>query len=203
MAEEFGVSRVPLREALNVLADQGLLLHKPNQGYFVAKRPPNEQAQLRRMLHMFEDELLQSIEWPDTSELVALQKLNDQMKKCATAPDWTPLVALNREFHLRIFSLSPYRLIVGEVQRLWSMAEPFIATKMSLPEARVQTVAEHARVLDALRKRDRALCLAQMAAHRASTSSGLPPELPGGKAVDLTIKQPKGRALADRSFESS
>ncbi len=203
MAEEFGVSRVPLREALNVLADQGLLLHRPNQGYFVAKRAPNEQAQVRRMLHLLEDELVQSIEWPSAGEFAALQKLNDQMKKCATALDWTPLVALNREFHLRIFSLSPYRLIVGEVQRLWSMAEPFIMTKMSLPEARVKTVAEHAQILEALRKHDHALCLSQMAAHRASTSSGLPPELPGGKAVDLTLKAPAARSSADRSFESS
>ena len=38
IAEQLGVGRAPLREALNVLAKQGPLVHRPNQGYFVAKR---------------------------------------------------------------------------------------------------------------------------------------------------------------------
>jgi len=42
-----------------VLAHQGLLLHRPHQGYFVAKRAPSELAQIRRMLQLLEDELLQ------------------------------------------------------------------------------------------------------------------------------------------------
>jgi DNA-binding GntR family transcriptional regulator len=185
MAEELGVSRVPLREALNVLADQGLLLHRPNQGYFVAKRAPNEQAEIRRMLQLLENELLVSLAWPDAKELARLVKLNQQMKEAARSTDWTPLVTLNREFHLRIFSLSPYSLILGEVQRLWSLADPFIATKMSLAEARLRTVQEHERIIAALRSRDTDGCLAEMEAHRLSTSSGLPPELPGGRAVNL------------------
>jgi DNA-binding GntR family transcriptional regulator len=185
MAEELGVSRVPLREALNVLADQGLLLHRPNQGYFVAKRSPNEQAEIRRMLQLLEDELVTSIAWPDAKELARLVKLNQLMKEAASSVDWTPLVELNREFHLRIFSLSTYGLILGEVQRLWSLADPFIATKMSLADARMRTVAEHDRILEALRCQDMAMCLAEMEAHRLSTSSGLPPELPGGKAMNL------------------
>lgn len=185
MAEELGVSRVPLREALNVLADQGMLLHRPNQGYFVAKRAPNEQAQIRRMLQLLENELLSSIVWPDARELAHLTKLNEQMKAAARSTDWTPLVPLNREFHLRIFSLSPYSLVLGEVQRLWGLADPFIATKMSLPDARARTVQEHDRIVEALHRQDMALCLAEMDAHRLSTSSGLPPELPGGKALDL------------------
>src|ERR1700752_2459979 len=65
MAEELGVSRVPLREALNVLADQGLLLHRPNSAYFVAKRAPNELDQISRILQLQDNELLESIAWPD------------------------------------------------------------------------------------------------------------------------------------------
>ena len=174
MAEELGVSRVPLREALNVLADQGLLVHRPNSGYFVAKRAPNELAQIRRVLQLLENELLGSIEWPDDGTLRTLRELNGQMRSVATEEDWTPLVRLNREFHLVIYSLSPSRLILEEVKRLWSLADIFIATKMSELDARMRTVDEHDRIIESLRQRDHGICLEVMEEHRASTSSGLP-----------------------------
>src|SRR5882724_592034 len=150
MAEELGVSRVPLREALNLLADQGLLLHRPNSGYFVAKRAPNELAQIRRILQLLENELLGSISWPDDACVASLKALNAEMRSCAEAADWTPLVRLNREFHLRIYSLSPHRIILEEVKRLWGLADTFIATKMSAIEARRRTVDEHDRIVESL-----------------------------------------------------
>ena len=39
------------------------------------------------------------------------------MRVCALATDWTPLLRLNREFHHRMFALSPYRLIESLAQR--------------------------------------------------------------------------------------
>lgn len=174
MAEELGVSRVPLREALNVLADQGLLLHRPNSGYFVAKRAPNELAQVRRILQLLETELLVSIEWPDAACLQQLRALNEEMRTCATQEDWTPLVRLNRQFHLAIYSLSPYKLILEEVKRLWTLADTFIATKMTDLQARVRTVQEHDQLVECLAARDMPACLDLMELHRRSTSSGLP-----------------------------
>ena len=54
---------------------------------------------------------------------------------------------------------------------------PFIALRMAAPDARARTVEEHDEIIRALEKRDRKLCMAAMEAHRASTSTGLPPEL--------------------------
>jgi DNA-binding GntR family transcriptional regulator len=175
MAEELGVSRVPLREALNLLADQGLLLHRPNSGYFVAKRAPNELAQISRILQLLENELLGSIAWPDDDRIATLKELNEQMRAVATAADWTPLVRLNREFHLQIYSLSPYRIILEEVKRLWTQADAFIATKMSEMSARLRTVDEHDRLIECLIRRDHDVCLQALELHHASTASGLAP----------------------------
>lgn len=176
MAQDMGVSRVPLREALNVLADQGLLLHRPNSGYFVAKRAPNELAQILRILELLEIELLGSIAWPDAACIKALKQLNAQMRASARSPDWTPLVQLNREFHLRIYALSPYRIIYEELKRIWSLADIFIAAKMADRQARLRTVKEHDQLIKSLLLRDYTHCLGVMEAHRASTASGLAPE---------------------------
>ncbi len=178
MAEELGVSRVPLREALNVLADQGLLIHRPNSGYFVAKRAQNELAQISRMLQLLEDELVASIAWPDDEYIARMVSLNADMRAAATSADWTPMIVLNREFHHLMFALSPYRLIFEEVTRLWPLADTFISTTMSARDARLRTVDEHDRIIESLRRQDPAHCLAVMQEHRASTASGLGLTLP-------------------------
>jgi DNA-binding GntR family transcriptional regulator len=182
MAEELGVSRMPLREALNVLAEQGLLMHRPNAGYFVAKRAPNELAQIRRILQLLENELLSSIEWPDAACIAELRELNRQMRVAASAEDWTPLVRLNREFHLKMFSLSPSKLILAEVKRLWALADLFITTKMADSQARLRTVEEHERLIDCLARQDMAQCLEMMELHRASTSKGLPTDIEAARS---------------------
>ena len=174
MADELGVSRMPLREALNVLAEQGLLMHRANAGYFVAKRAPNELAQIRRILQLLENELFGSIEWPDQECLAELRGLNEQMRACANAEDWSPLVRLNREFHLAIFSLSPHKLILAEVGRLWALADLFISTKMADSQARLRTVDEHELLIKCLASRERNKCIETMELHRLSTAAGLP-----------------------------
>lgn len=185
MADGLGVSRMPLREALNVLAEQGLLMHRPNAGYFVAKRAPNELAQIRRILELLENELLVSIEWPDPDYLLQLRDLNRRMRECATSDHWSPLITLNREFHLKVYSLSPSKLILGEVSRLWGLADLFIATKMADSQARRRTVEEHEQIIEGLASRDMASCLAAMGMHRASTSQGLPPDIASARVRNL------------------
>ena len=182
MAEQLSVSRVPLREALNVLADQGLLFHRLHQGYFVTKRAPGEYAQILRMLHLLENELMVTIRWPDEADSDALRQLNEHMRAAVKATDVRQLIQLNRQFHFRIFSLSPNTLIVEEVRRLWSMAEPLMWSKYDHADSRERTLVEHDRLIVALAARDRSRCVSEMVHHRYSQESGVPTELSGAGA---------------------
>jgi len=179
MALKLAVSRVPLREALNVLADQGLLYHRPHQGYFVTKRDPGQFAQIRRMLHLLENELMATIAWPGPEDLQRLNNLNAQMQRCVDAADTQQLIELNQQFHFAIFGLSPNRLIMDEVARLWALIEPGMWDKFDTQAQRLQTLMEHERLIQALTEQDRAACVAQMEQHRYSPEDGMPIELPG------------------------
>ncbi len=175
MAEEFGVSRVPLREALTILADQGMLDHHLNRGYFVAKRVPEELHQLYRMLSLLEDELLEAMDWPTKDEITQLKLLNRKMADLAEGTNWADMISLNHQFHIRIFSLSRYKLIFREVERLWTMNDVYIAGKLALPEARLRTVQEHDEILSALARKDQNALKRSFESHRSNATSGHAP----------------------------
>jgi DNA-binding GntR family transcriptional regulator len=170
MAEQLGISRVPLREALGILADLGLLDHKPNQGFFVVKRARNEVLQIRRMLFLLENELMHSITTMPPEVVDGIEKLHTEMEACAADEDWAPFVLKNREFHFRIFDLSPHRMIFGEVQRLWHLADPHISLKLSTVEERQRAVREHGELLRTLRGGDIAAAGEIMNAHRGPSA---------------------------------
>lgn len=173
MAEMLSVSRVPLREALNVLASEGLLQHRLNAGYFVPKRTPAEVRQLVRMVSLLEDELLLTMEWPNADLLQDLRGLNASMREATEQRNWPQLAHLNRDFHFRVFDLSNERLILAEVQRLWMLASSVNILKLADLESARRTLVEHDAIIDALKKRNRDLCLKRMSEHRLSTHSVL------------------------------
>ena len=95
------------------------------------------------------------------------------------ADDTQQLIELNQQFHFAIFGLSPNRLIMDEVARLWALIEPGMWDKFDTHAQRQQTLLEHERLIQALTEQDRAACVAQMDQHRYSPEDGMPLELPG------------------------
>jgi DNA-binding GntR family transcriptional regulator len=166
LAEALGVSRVPVREALHALAEQRVLVHFKHRGFFVAKRSPEELAQLVRLLELIEDEVVAAVQWPEPETLAELRRLNQRMLEIADDLDTAETFSLNREFHFIIFRLARLTIMVDELERIWRLAQPYIVAEMVTADARRRRVDEHRQIIDRLEAQDRDGVVAAMRSHR-------------------------------------
>lgn len=160
LADRFSTSRVPVREALNLLAAKGSLSHDPNRGFFVAPLSSDEARQLYRLRHLLEVELLATIEWPNKNQLTTLQALFKQLELLLSNDARQEWAQKQREFHLAVFGLSPNKLILREVIRLWMLTDRYrsllLMTLRPKGNTKMPLGSEEERMLlDALAKKDR------------------------------------------------
>jgi len=159
-AERVGVSRVPVREALNSLALAGVLTHDPHRGFFLTKYSQAELAQLYFVRGVIEAEVARSIEWPSAKELRVLRKSCGVMQDAAIAGDAPRWLEAHEEFHSTLIYLSPLKVLVEEAERLWIRTESFrsMRTHSAMAERHSENLS-HNEIIDALEKRDRDLLI--------------------------------------------
>jgi DNA-binding GntR family transcriptional regulator len=155
LAARFGMSKVPIREALKLLAAEGLLRHDRNRGYFVAHLRLEEAMQFYKLRRWLESELLATARWPTETEIRDFQKRFDQLdelERLKKRAAWTDLLG---KLRYDILDLSPQKLLLREATRLWTLTDRYRAL---LPR---EVGASFERFLiDAMAMRDRNALLA-------------------------------------------
>ena len=172
MAEQLGVSRLPIREALRQLTAEGLVAHTPNVGYVVARLDQDEIEQIYLMRAALEPEVLRSL--PRLAG-TAMREVSDAAARVRSAAERGDLLEMrleNRTFHFAMFDRPPLQLVVSELRRLWTLAMPYHAVYLYDPEARARVLAEHDAMVDALTDGDNDRVVALMAQHRQGGESG-------------------------------
>ncbi|SCE84144.1 transcriptional regulator, GntR family [Micromonospora carbonacea] len=154
VAERLGASRLPVREALRMLAAEGLTELEPNKGARVPRLGPHELDVVYRMRERLEPlALAESLPRLDDADLAELTAVQDAIERHT---DVTEFLRLDRQFHLLTYSRCDTEPLAGVVVRLWNSTQYYRRTYMTLSgESRRWVVnAEHQLLLDAVRRRD-------------------------------------------------
>lgn len=123
LAEQLGMSRTPIREAIVVLQSQGLVVVERNRGATVANPTPEQ------LLALYEVRLL--LEPPaaalaarraEPADIEVLRELWEQMERCET---WE-FYRLNREFHLKTYEIAQQPVLYEHIRALRYRSDPYV-----------------------------------------------------------------------------
>jgi DNA-binding GntR family transcriptional regulator len=154
VAERFGASRLPVREALRMLEAEGLTEHEPNKGARVPRLSMHELDVIYRMRERLEPvALAESLPRLEEAELDRLADLQQQIEHNA---DLDRFLELDRAFHLGTYSGCDIDPLNAIVIRLWNSTQHYRRAYVALGgQNRMWVVnSEHRLLLDALVRRD-------------------------------------------------
>jgi DNA-binding GntR family transcriptional regulator len=154
LGAQLGVSRIPVREALQVMVAEGLIQYSAMRGFFVTKLTTHDFLQLRKMRGALEEQALAHLDWPGDEALNQLRELNDAYLAAGSAGDVAESNRLNRRFHLTVLDASRYQLIVREIRRLMILSDLYRSMFMWDRDAISRSHGEHLDMIDALAAKD-------------------------------------------------
>ncbi|MFY8102714.1 MAG: GntR family transcriptional regulator [Ramlibacter sp.] len=164
LAEEYGISRTPLREALKVLATEGLVTMKMRRGAYVTEVSEQDMAEVYHLLALLESDAVGVVaQSASDTQLRELQALHAELESAVADRD--KFFGVNERFHLRLLEIAGNRWrnqMVADLRKVMKLNRQQSLLKSGRIEESLQ---EHARVMDALLARDAAAASRMMQAH--------------------------------------
>jgi DNA-binding GntR family transcriptional regulator len=168
LALEFGISRTPLREALKVLAAEGLVAMKPRRGAYVAEMSRDDVAQIYHLLALLESDAAGEVARRASDEqLQRLAALHERLEKQVRQRD--AFFATNEQFHLTLLEIAGNRWrsqVVADLRKVMKLNRHHSLFKQG---RLADSLAEHRLLMDALMKRNAARATALMRQHFESS----------------------------------
>lgn len=170
IAAEYGVSRVPVREAFFQLQAEGLVQVVPNKGVYVRNLSA---ANLRELFHLRKlmecDVLAVAVPLHAPATLNRLETVQAALDKVSAVADW---IAGDREFHEALYAPADRPETMAIIRRLRHIVDRFHFARMK-PGTRAQAWnQEHHALIRAVKRGDVAAACRLLTAHLAETERG-------------------------------
>ncbi|ANQ83828.1 GntR family transcriptional regulator [Azoarcus olearius] len=155
LAEQYGISRTPLREALKVLASEGLVTLKPRRGCYVTEISERDLDEVFNIIALLEGECARaSVARASDADLARLRDIHATLEAAAAAQDIDRFFEANQAFHHVLQQIADNRWLLQVIEDLRKVIK--LSRHHSLfSEGRLeQSLAEHREILEAVLARD-------------------------------------------------
>jgi DNA-binding GntR family transcriptional regulator len=123
LAAHFGASRIPVREALKQLENEGLVVLFPNRGAWIADVNSEESIEVYKIREVVEPlAILESVPHLTDADIDALDAM---VRELETVTSLEGYIQLDREFHLHTYSGARMRQLLAMVERFWNSTQHF------------------------------------------------------------------------------
>jgi len=167
LAEEYGISRTPLREALKVLATEGLVTMKMRRGAYVTEVNDKDQRDVYHLLSLLESDAAGVVAAQASDlELTELESIHQELSAAVGNTD--KFFAINERFHMRLLEIANNRWrdqMVADLRKVMKLNRHNSLLKSGRIE---ESLREHQALLEALLARDVSASVARMQAHFAN-----------------------------------
>ncbi len=164
LAEEYGISRTPMREALKVLAAEGLVTMKVRRGAYVTEVNDKDQRDVYHLLALLESDAAGVVaQHASDAQLQDLKALHQEL--VAAVHDTERFFEVNERFHMRLLEIADNRWrdqMVADLRKVMKLNRHNSLLKSGRIE---ESLSEHQALLDALIARDAAASVQRMKAH--------------------------------------
>ncbi|MDP9600406.1 GntR family transcriptional regulator [Variovorax sp. SG517] len=166
LAEEYGISRTPLREALKVLAAEGLVTMKVRRGAYVTEVSEQDLADVYHLLSLLESDAAGVVaERATDAQRAELKALHAELEAAASPEDREHFFAVNERFHMRLLAIANNKWrdqMVADLRKVMKLNRH----NSLLKAGRIgESLAEHRSVMAAIEARDAEAAMARMREH--------------------------------------
>ena len=174
LAEDYGISRTPMREALKVLASEGLVTLKPRRGCYVTELTDQDLDDIFPVLALLEGRCaFEAVSKARPADIASLRGTHEQLERAAARSDVDAFFEANQHFHLQVQQLAGNRWLLQIIDDLRKVLKLNRHDSLSRDGRISESLDEHRWIMQAIEAGDAQAAQNRMQAHLMSARSAL------------------------------